>query len=84
MSMQHSTRASLTHPETQQAMLEGIERNIRAKLRERIIAAIEPEIAAAIDDVIRDMKPAIQSFLEPEQGRLVINLILQGRIKDAG
>lgn len=84
MSVLHGARASLTHPSTQHAMLEGIERNIREKLRERIIAAIEPEIAAAIDDVIRDLKPAIQSYLEPEQGRLVINLILQGRIKDAG
>ena len=84
MSMQHSAGASLTHPETQQAMLQGIERSLREKLRERILKAIAPDIEAAIDDVIRDLKPAIETFLKPEQGVLVINLILQGRIKDAG
>ena len=84
MSIGHSARASLTHPETQQAMLQGIERSLREKLRERIQKAIAPDIDAAIDDVIRDLRPAIETFLQPEQGKLVINLILQGRIGDAG
>lgn len=71
-----SLTPAFTGEEAQKAMLDGLISRIRSELRERIIASIEPDIAAAIDAAIDGFKVGIESYREAHNMRDTIRILV--------
>ena len=75
------TRPPITSDETSKAMLEGLTDLIRDKLRERIMAKIQPDIDAAVEEALASFKTTIESYREPMYMRDTVRVMIENKTK---
>lgn len=60
-------------------MGDAFDAHLKARLRERIIAAIEPELNAAIAEAMKSFEMVIQRHRDVSMDRTIVSVILDDR-----
>ena len=69
----------LPDAELVKVMSNAFDAHLRTRLRERIIAAIEPELNAAIDDAMKTFERTVQLHRDVSMNEAVVRVILSDK-----
>lgn len=65
--------------EVVKAMHKAFDTHLRESLKKRILAAIEPELNAAIDDAMKGFEVTVNKFREAAMDRTTMQVVLNDR-----
>lgn len=74
-----STAQYMPDSEVVKVMHKAFDAHLRESLKKRILAAIEPELNAAIDDAMKGFEVTVHKFREVAMDRTVMQVVLNDR-----
>jgi hypothetical protein len=69
----------LPESEVAKAMLRGLESHFREKIKERILAVIQPDIDAAVEEALQAFKTTIEAQSDPYRMQSVLRVVLEDK-----